>query len=301
MPFSEHERAVVGLYDDVTEAFLQGWSPDHVHLGLFEPGDDSDDAGGLGSADPRRVLDGGLERMIDTIVAPAGIRPTDHVVDAGCGVGGTALYLARKHGCAVTGVNINRKQLAIAIGKASEAGVGDRVRFEYADCSQHLPFSDDSVDAVVNIESAFHYSDRATFLREVRRILRPGGRIVASDGLAREGLTPAEYEEHLGPVCEVWAWTRLESRSTYSRRLAEAGLECIEFEALASDEAANRKAIGFQIEQLWRLWLAGMPGPRVRRVVGMLTAVLKASAGGFFELARYCARKPASGATGSQP
>ena len=287
-PLSEHEREVESHYDDITEVYLRTWSTEHIHLGLFEPGEASDDVGAPGYSSTQRAL----ERMIDAIVAPAGIRETDHVVDAGCGVGGTAFYLARKYGCTVTGVNINRKQLGIADRKAVDADERDRVRFEYADCSRHLPFGDGSVDAIVNIESACHYSDRGTFLREVRRILKPGGRIVASDCLARDGLTPAEYERHIVPLCKPWAWDRIESPETYARRLSEAGLDLIEYEELTGDAEANRRAISLQIGQLWRLWIAGLPGPLVRRVVTMLGAVLKASSDGYFELGRYCAEKP---------
>ena len=287
-PLSEHEREVESHYDDITEVYLRTWSTEHIHLGLFEPGEAPDDAGAPGPPRMQRAL----ERMIDEIVAPAGIRATDHIVDAGCGVGGTAFHLARRHGCTVTGVNINRKQLEIANRKAVEAEERDRVRFEYADCARHLPFDDDSVDAIVNIESACHYSDRGRFLREVRRILKPGGRIVASDCLARDGLTPAEYEKHILPLCKRWAWAGLESPATYARRLSEAGLDLIEYEELTGDAEASRKAISLQIGELWRLWVAGLPGPLVRRVATMLGAVLKASSDGYFELGRYCAEKP---------
>ena len=287
MPLSEHERNVESHYDDITEVYLQSWNAEHIHLGFFEPGDASGDSDDFESHGFQRAL----ERMIDAIVAPARIRATDHIVDAGCGVGGTAFYLAEKHGCAVTGVNLSRKQLEIANGKAVDSDLRDRVRFEYADCSRRLPFGDESVDAVVNIESACHYSDRGTFFREVHRILKPGGRLVASDCLTRDGLTPAEVQRHLAPLCELWAWAELESIATYSRRLSDAGLDLIEFERLADDEAGHRKTIGLQIERLWRLWVDGMPGPLVRRVVSMLGAALKAGSGGFLQLGRYCAEK----------
>ena len=288
MPLSEHEREVESHYDDITDVYLQIWSTEHIHLGLFEPGELSDDSDGFDLAGLQR----GLERMIDAIVAPAGICENDHVVDAGCGVGGTAFYLARKHGCAVTGVNLSRKQLAIANERAREVDFGDRVRFEYADCSRSLPFADNSVDAVVNIESACHYSDRGTFAREVHRVLKPGGWIVASDCLTRDGLTPAEVQQHVVPLCKLWAWAELESPAIYSRRLAEAGLVRIEFELLAGDEAGQARALGFQIEQLWRLWVAGAPGPVIRRLLEMVGAAVRAGAGGFLQLSRYSAQKP---------
>ncbi len=288
MPLSEHEREVAGHYDDITEVYLQTWNAEHIHFGLYEAGDASDDSDEFEAGGFERAL----ERMIDAIVAPAGIRETDHVVDAGCGVGGTAFYLARKHGCAVTGVNLSTVQLEIANGRALESDLGDRVRFEYADCSRHLPFADESVDAVVNIESACHYSNRGTFFREVNRILKPGGRLVASDCLTRDGLTPAEVRQHIVPLCRLWAWAELESIADYSRKLADAGLVLVEFQSLAEGEAGHRRAVRMQVQRLWRLWVAGLPGSKVRRVIAMMDAVFKAASGRFLQLGRYCAEKP---------
>ena len=96
---SAHVQKVGRYYDWAIDGFyLNGWNRDHVHFGLFEPGEC-----------PRPgepILDSegfarGLQRMIEVTVAPAGIEQVHKVVDAGCGVGGAAIHLAKTRGCAV--------------------------------------------------------------------------------------------------------------------------------------------------------------------------------------------------------
>jgi len=229
--------------------------------------------------------------MIEVIVAPAGIEPGHHVVDAGCGVGGTAVYLAKTRGCAVTGIDLNQQHIEMARRKAIAEGLDGRVAFERGDCSRSLPLADASVDAVVNIESACHYSDRGRFLREVGRILKPGKRVVASDWLARDSLTAAQYEEHIQPMCEPWALSGLENRSTYGRRLREAGLELLEFEGFDGKETENLRLLESHWRALRGLEFLGVRMARLRRRIDKLGTLISAWRGGYFELGRYCAKK----------
>ena len=296
-PASEEKSAAERYYDDNTPGiYLNGWNRDHIHFGLFEPGECPEpgealvDSPGLARA---------VERMVEAIVAPAGIEEGHRVVDAGCGVGGTAILLARTKGCKVTGVNINRMQLEIAAGKAADAGLENLISFEYADCSRLLPFADGSVDVVVNIESACHYSDRRQFLLEVGRILRPSGKIVAMDWMARDGLTDAEYETYIVPLCQPFAVSGLETQSTYTAKLGEAGLTALEFEGFDGRDADNLRLVGNSYNLLATLRFAGVETPGIRGLIGQFGTLYQAWKSGSFELRRYCAQKP--GRAGLQP
>lgn len=289
-PISDHERAVECYYDMETPGiYLRGWNRDHIHFGLFEPGECPGpgevpaDSEGLARA---------VERMVEVIVAPAGIEADHHVVDAGCGVGGTAIHLANTRGCRVTGVNLNRMQLELAGQKAADAGLGDRIGFGYADCSQSLPFPDSSIDIVVNIESACHYSDRGRFLREVRRILKPSGKIVAVDWMACDGLTAEEYEKYIVPLSVPFTVHGLESRSTYSEKLREAGLDILDFEDFGGKDADNLRLIENAHNLLTTLRFSGVETPGIRRLNDQMSTLYHAWNSGCFELRRYCAQKP---------
>src|SRR5215210_4250512 len=67
------------------------------------------------------------------IAAKLALAPGQHVLDIGCGWGGTALYLNRVAGVKVTGVTLSHEQLKVARQRAEAAGVADQVRFELID------------------------------------------------------------------------------------------------------------------------------------------------------------------------
>lgn len=287
---SAHERAVMRHYEELTvDYYIKTWNPDHIHLGLFEEGECPTEGGFLGeSVEFARPL----ERMIEAIVTPAMIEENHHVVDAGCGIGGTAIHLARTRGCMVTGVNLSRKQLEIAREKVTDAGLDGRVRFEYGNCSHRLPFAGDSVDAVVNIESACHYSDRGQFLREVYRILKPGRRIAAMDWLMRDGITVEQRETWLRPMYEPWAMRDLESQSTYTELLCDAGLKLVEFEGFNGKELGNLEILEKNCRLLRGLVFLGRAPATFRRLIVGFETMRAAWRSGCFTLGRYCAEKP---------
>ncbi len=293
MSASDEKKAAERYYDDNTPGiYLKGWNRDHIHFGLFEPGE-CPEPGEVLADSPE--LARAVERMVEVIVAPAGIEEGHHVVDAGCGVGGTAIHLARTRGCTVTGVNLNRMQLEIAARKAGEAGLGDRTAFEFADCSLSLPFADASVDVVVNIESACHYEDRGHFLHEASRILKPSGKIVAMDWMARDGLASEEYDRYIVPLCKPFAVQGLESQSTYSEKLRAAGLEILEFEGFDGKDADNLRLVGNAYNLLATLQFSGVETAGIRGLMDQFGTLYQAWRNGSFELRRYCARKPGGG------
>ena len=85
------------------------------------------------------------------LYAKAGIQASDRVLDAGCGIGGSSIWMAREHGNQVTGITISAQQAAYARQHAQRHGVADRVNFEVSDfCS--TPFADVSFDVVWALE-----------------------------------------------------------------------------------------------------------------------------------------------------
>lgn len=286
---SEFEGAARRHYDSLTRSFYLHWNADHLHLGIFEsgecPGPDERlrDSPGLARA---------VERMVEATVAPAGIEEGHHVVDAGCGVGGTAIFLAGTLGCSVTGVNLSRVQMEMAGQKVIEAGLDDRIRFVYADCARSLPFADESIDVVVNIESACHYSNRERFLREVHRILKPMGRIAGMDWQACDGLTARQYEKYIQPLCEAWAMRSLECPTSYTRLLRETGFEVAEFEGFGGKEMDNLRIIENNLQLLKVLQGLGVTGPAFLRSVERISRLGEAWRTGCFDIGRYCAIKP---------
>lgn len=108
------------------------------------------------------------------------IKSNDMVLDAGCGVGGSAIYLAKKIGCKVTGITLSQKQANTATEFAKKRGVSDLVSFQAMNYTA-TSFADNSFDFVWAIESMQTATDKSDFLKEAKRILKPGGKIVIAD------------------------------------------------------------------------------------------------------------------------
>ena len=107
----------------------------------------------------------------EILAATGGAR---RVLDAGCGSGRLTVALART-GAEVTGVDTNASQLEVARRRAGAAGV--ELTLLEADFDA-LPFADASFDAVVSRLAVMASDDPAATLRELARVLEPGGRLV---------------------------------------------------------------------------------------------------------------------------
>jgi cyclopropane fatty-acyl-phospholipid synthase-like methyltransferase len=105
-----------------------------------------------------------------------GIRPGARILDAGCGVGGSSIWLARRFGAVVVGITPVASQVHRARRIAVEQGVADQVWFAEEDYT-HTSFADASFDVIWAVESVCHAVDKQAFYREAHRLLRPGGRL----------------------------------------------------------------------------------------------------------------------------
>ncbi|MGH3864307.1 class I SAM-dependent methyltransferase [Actinokineospora sp.] len=121
-----------------------------------------------------------LHRISQKVTATLGLRPGEHVLDAGCGPGETAIFVNKEFGARVTGVTVSGFEVAKANERAAAAGVADAVRFEYGDFMS-LSYPDNTFDAILALESLQNAPDLEVVLREFHRVLRPGGRVTFSD------------------------------------------------------------------------------------------------------------------------
>jgi tocopherol O-methyltransferase len=123
------------------------------------------------------------QKFNDVLIEKAKITKDDVILDAGCGVGGAGIYLAKKIGCRAVGITLCKYQVEKAFKNAKKEGVSHLVDFFEMDYL-HTSFSDSTFSVVWGLESICYAESKEQFAREVFRILKPGGRMIVADGFA---------------------------------------------------------------------------------------------------------------------
>jgi SAM-dependent methyltransferase len=109
------------------------------------------------------------------------------VLEIGSGSGRYALYVAETTRCRLVGLDVNEEGIRNANALAQRQSLSEQVRFQECDVSQPLPFADASFDAVYSNDVFCHIPGRLALLRELWRVLKPGGRMIFSDALVVGG------------------------------------------------------------------------------------------------------------------
>lgn len=121
----------------------------------------------------------GLEATED-MAALVAVRPSDHLLDVGSGLGGPARWLSARFGCSITGVDLTPEFCAIAEHFSRLVGLDARVRFQVGDALA-MPFSDATFNGAYSMFVSMNIADKAQLYREIHRVLEPGGWLVLSE------------------------------------------------------------------------------------------------------------------------
>lgn len=128
----------------------------------------------------------------EEIVKRLGLGRESQVLEIGCGSGRYALNVASRCGCRVMGIDLHGAGIERAQQLAAAEGLGGQVSFEKADASKPLRFQEGLFDAVFSNDALCHIPGRDALLREIRRVLTPGGRMLFSDALVVGGVISEE-------------------------------------------------------------------------------------------------------------
>ena len=99
---------------------------------------------------------------------------SSHVLDVGCGVGMTPVYMAKQLGCRVVGVDLRESMIEQARARATREGLEQQVELRVAD-ARNLPFEDALFDVVMGESVASLLADKQTGIKEFVRVTKPGG------------------------------------------------------------------------------------------------------------------------------
>jgi SAM-dependent methyltransferase len=154
------------------------------------------------------------EALVAQLPLVAGMR----LLDIGSGLGGASRFLAARHGCDVTGIDLTADYVAVATMLAGRVGLGDRVRYVEGSALS-LPFPEASFDGAVMLHVGMNIADKGALFRGVRRVLRPGGFFAIYDVMA-EGAGALAFPV---PWAAEAAASFVEPAAAYRAGLAAAG------------------------------------------------------------------------------
>ena len=193
-------------------------------------------------------FDQALLRTNEIIIEIAKIKKTDKVLDAGCGIGGTSIFIARKIGCKVEGITICQNQVDKAKKLAKKLNVSSLVNFSNQDY-MNTKFKSNSFDVIFALESACH-SDKEKFLREAYRLLKKGGRLVVADFFNSKSNFSDKEKKLMNKWLNGWAVDSLETPLFFKTKSKNIGFKNIKYEKI-NDNIMNSSK---------RMYLASFPG-----------------------------------------
>jgi len=230
----------------------------------------------LGHLRPGEEIDQRFAPVVEEVIARAGLKSGESVLDLGTGTGSVAERAAVIVGLKgqIVGIDISPDMVALARKRMIAQGLGNvSLRVGRA---ENLPADDDAFDAVLSSLSLMYVINRPAAAREIARVLRPGGRLIAAFWAGPEHCDIVLFQQTAGrfagppPVPAVGPGA-LADPTDLLRQLADAGLEA----------RVETKILGFEFPSFQSAWeaLAGvttahLPPERQQEAMEAVMAVM---------------------------
>ncbi|TMI75060.1 MAG: methyltransferase domain-containing protein [Bacteroidetes bacterium] len=237
-----YHKKIVDYYKATENAYKDSWDLENslsIHYGYYD--------------DKVKSFPQSLLRMNEIMMEAVGITNRDKVLDAGCGIGGSSIFLAGKLGCHVTGITLSERQAQLATKNAQERKLNGLTGFEVMDYC-NTSFGSESFDVIWGCESICYADDKEKFIREAFRLLKQGGRLVVADGF----VTKFENNEH--PVIRQWldGWqvNYLETPERFNQFMQQAGFGEISCRDISSNtrQSSRRLLRFYYLASLYVAW-----------------------------------------------
>jgi len=206
---------IVQHYDELSPFYRDIWGV-HIHHGYWKNGTETKEEA--------------QEQLIRELIARANITSGCRILDVGCGLGGSAIFLSKFLGAHVTGITISPVQVEIGNALARQQGVDVQLVQMDAEALD----MEGRFDVVWSVEAISHLSNKRDCLRSIARLLERGGRLVIADWFRSPTATAAQERQFLEPIERTMLVPKLEAPRTYIDYISQTGLTVTSFEDLSA-------------------------------------------------------------------
>jgi tocopherol O-methyltransferase len=217
-------------YDELDTFYRELWG-NHLHHGLWETGLESKDEA--------------VEKLSYKVLSLMGNIRGMHVMDIGCGYGGTSRLSVKEGAASVTGITLSAKQYHFA----RENSQGMPIDYYLGDWLQNT-IPDQTFDVAFSIECFSHITNKKKYFEEIKRTLRPGKKFVMAAWLASEVPSVFDRRMILGPICKEGRLPSLCNKKEVKEMIQSSGLEFLEHIDLSQKVA---KTWSISIQEVLRL------------------------------------------------
>eukprot|EP01088_Endostelium_zonatum_P020400 TRINITY_DN749_c0_g1_i1.p1 TRINITY_DN749_c0_g1~~TRINITY_DN749_c0_g1_i1.p1 ORF type:complete len:310 (-),score=89.29 TRINITY_DN749_c0_g1_i1:99-1028(-) len=296
---------IVFHYDELSTYYNELWGG-HIHHGFWITGQESKEEA--------------QKQLILELVKRADLKPQMRILDVGCGIGGTSIYLAQHFNAQVVGITISPVQVSISTQNAIQQNISDKVAFALLDGEKisfsnlSKAFSDSNSNSTTNTpaksppfsvtepfdivwisEALSHFSDKRAFFNGAYSVLRPNGKVVIADWFKRANLDSYHHHCYITPIEQGMLLPQLNTPEEYAHMLRSAG-----FNVLHSDNVSDNVKKTWDITigviaqpALWKLaWEKG--GWEVLHFMKTFQSMREGFANGTFIYSLIVAQKPSS-------
>jgi cyclopropane fatty-acyl-phospholipid synthase-like methyltransferase len=266
------KRQIIQHYDVVSPYYRSLWG-EHLHHGYWIRGDETKERAQV--------------QLIEHLTHLTNVKPGSDILDIGCGMGATSLYLAKHYDAAVTGINTSSAQVTMAVDAAAREQLN--AKFILMD-AEAMDFQQ-QFDLLWSVESISHYEDLKAFFASAARLLKPAGGFAITDWFRKENLSRVETRRVIDPI-EKGMMVQLRTMDEYEHLLRANQLQIAHREIL-NNQCAKTWDLSLDIIKDKAFWaLAAKHGSAFVSYLKAFQAMRAGFASGTFVYGLFVARAP---------
>jgi len=224
-----HSPQTLATHFDSLDPYYRKLWGEYIHHGYWKSG--------------KEPVQTALEQLVEMLADKGKVESNSRVCDIGCGYGASSRYFAKKRGAQVTAITYSKTQWQYSRTHDPESS---NPRYLFADFLK-TALQPNSFDAVIAIETLEAMQDKPLFFAEAARILRPGGKFVASTWFIKESPSKWETVHLLEPICEERHYPAIGSKNEYLEMMEKAGFHEINFEDLTTSVEKTWSIIAYRL------------------------------------------------------